>query len=368
MTNNALKLPFYAKTTLLIIGLLAVFFILFVAGSIIVPFIIAVIISIVLYPIVKFLVKKKCNRFIAIIITLTLAFLVIAAVGLLIITQAGKFTESWPKLADRFAELLNQSIIWFSSYFNISTNEVTAWIDQTKRAFFETSGSEIGKTLISLGTGLAIVFIMPVYVFMLLFYQPILIEFLRRVFDADNHPEVNQIITKIKTLIQLYLVGLLIEVVIIATLFSVGLLILGIEYAIILGIIGALLNLIPYLGAIAAAVLPMVIAIATKPSPLYALLVMALYIVVQFIDNNFIVPKIVASKVKINALVTIIAVLSLGTLWGIAGMIIAIPLLAIVKLIFDHVEPLKAWGFLLGDTMPPILKIKPFRIGKIKIK
>jgi len=89
------------------------------------------------------------------------------------------------------------------------------------------------------------------------------------------------------------------------------------------------------------------------------LLVLALYIVIQFIDNNYIVPKIVASKVKINALASIIAVVTFGSLWGISGMLIAIPLTAIAKLIFDHIEPLQPWGFLLGDTMPSPLNVKP---------
>jgi len=81
---------------------------------------------------------------------------------------------------------------------------------------------------------------------------------------------------------------------------------------------------------------------------------------IQVIDNNYIVPKIVASKVKINALVSIVVVLAFGALWGIPGMFISIPLTAIVKLIFDHIEPLKPWGFLLGDTMPQltIFKVK----------
>jgi predicted PurR-regulated permease PerM len=163
------------------------------------------------------------------------------------------------------------------------------------------------------------------------------------------------------------------EVVIVAALFSGGLMLLGIEYAIILGVIGALLNLIPYLGAIMGAVLPMIIAIITKPSPWSAVLVLALYIVVQFIDNNYIVPKIVASKVKISILASITAVFAFGMLWGIPGMFLAIPITGIVKHIFDNVENLKPWGFLLGDTMPSssIINIKPIIekiIGKSKPK
>jgi predicted PurR-regulated permease PerM len=208
------------------------------------------------------------------------------------------------------------------------------------------------------GGMLAFLFLIPVYVFMILFYQPLLIEFFHKLFGKNNRDKVSEIIYQIKTLIQSYLIGLLIEVGIIAFLYTVGLLFLGIEYALILGILGALLNLIPYLGSIIAASIPMIIAIVTKPSPWFALLVLALYVFIQFIDNNFIVPKIVASKVKINALASIIAVITFGSLWGISGMLVAIPLIAIVKLIFDHIESLKPWGFLLGDSMPPVIKIK----------
>jgi predicted PurR-regulated permease PerM len=119
-------------------------------------------------------------------------------------------------------------------------------------------------------------------------------------------------------------------------------------------VIGALLNVIPYLGGIIGVAIPMMIALITKPSPWYPLYVLAIYYFIQLIDNNFIVPMIVASRVKINALVSIITVPAFGALWGIPGMFLSIPLTAIVKLIFDHIDPLKPWGFLLGDDIPAI--------------
>jgi len=102
----------------------------------------------------------------------------------------------------------------------------------------------------------------------------------------------------------------------------------------------------------------MMMALATKPSAWYALYVLAAYYFIQLVDNNYIVPKIVASKVKINALFAIVVVIFGNALWGVPGMFLSLPLLAIVKVICDHVESLKPWGLLLGDTMPPLLKIK----------
>jgi len=152
----------------------------------------------------------------------------------------------------------------------------------------------------------------------------------------------------------------------VAILDTAALFILGIEYAIILGILGALLNMIPYLGGLVAVAMPMMVALVTKTSPMFAIYVLVLYYIIQLIDNNYIVPYIVASKVKINALFSIIVVIAGNALWGIPGMFLSIPILAIVKLVCDHIEPLKPWGFLLGDTMPSILEIKKI-LKKIKI-
>jgi predicted PurR-regulated permease PerM len=119
------------------------------------------------------------------------------------------------------------------------------------------------------------------------------------------------------------------------------------------------LNVIPHWGVAVAA---HDVAIATKSSAWYAFYVLAIYYFIQLIDNNFIVPFIVSSKVRINALFSIIAVLVVYALWGIPGMFLSIPLLAIVKVIFDHIESLKPWGFLLGDTMPQVIKLKHLKI------
>jgi predicted PurR-regulated permease PerM len=368
VTDKELNLPFYLKTTILLIGFFVFFSMLYIARSIVVPLVFATILAILLHPIVNFFVRKRIKRIIAIVITLFLAIAIIIAFGGFLFSQASRFSESWPALVEKFTEILNQAIIWVSGYFDIDQQKIHDWITNTKNELINSSSGAIGQTLVTVGSGLVILFLVPVYIFMLLFYHPILIDFIRRVFAKSDPGQVNEIIGQTKTVIQRYLVGLVIEAVMVATLNSTALLILGIDYAILLGILGALLNVIPYIGGIVAVAMPMMIALATKSTAWYAVWVLASYYFIQLIDNNFIVPKIVASKVKINALFSIIVVLAGNALWGIPGMFLSIPLLAIIKLIFDHIEPLKPWGFLLGDTMPPLLKIKPIRLLRIKKK
>ena len=358
MTNEELKLPFYAKATIFIIGIFAFLTMLYIAKGIIVPLVFATVIAILLHPLVSFFIRIKINRVFAIIIPIILAFLVMASLAALIISQVGRFTESWPVLVDKFTVIINQTITDASGYFDIKPQEIHEWITKTQGELINNSTAVIGKTLVTLGGALVVLFLIPVYIFLILFYQPILLEFLYRLFGANNQSQVSEIISKTKTVIQRYLTGLVIEAIMVATLDTIALLILGIEYALLLGIIGALFNLIPYIGGLVGVALPMMVALATKSSPIYALYVLALYYFIQLIDNNFIVPTIVASKVKINALFSIIVVIAGNALWGIPGMFLSIPLLAIVKLICDHIESLKPVGFLLGDTMPQILKFK----------
>jgi predicted PurR-regulated permease PerM len=350
------------------LGMLAMFTMLYIAGSIIVPLIFAVIVAVLLHPVVNFFVRIRINRVLAIVITIFLTFVVIAAIVALLFSQASRFSDSWPMLVEKFTAAINDSVTWASSYFDINPQKIKDWLESAKKELVSVSSTSIGKTLVSIGGGLVIMCLVPVYIFLILFYHPLLMEFISRLFGKSNKKEVGEMVSKIKSVIQQYLVGLVLEALIIAALCTITLFALGVDYAIILGIIGALLNIIPYIGGIVGVALPMIVAMATHPNGWTAFYVLIIYYIIQLIDNNYIVPKIVASKVKINALFSIIVVIAGNALWGIPGMFLSIPLLAVVKLIFDHIEPLKPWGFLLGDTMPPILKMKPFFKRKKLVK
>lgn len=369
MIDKKTILPYSAKASLFFVGICALIAVLYIGQSIIVPLIFSSIIAILLNPVVNFFSRLKVNRILAIIITLILTLIIIVGFAAFIFSQASQFAESWPVLVEKFTGLLNQTITEFARYFDVKPQYVHEWINKTQGELINMNGAAIGQTLVSVGSGVAVLLIIPVYIFVILYYKPLLLEFIRRLFVNNHESEAAEIVKETKNVVQHYLVGLVIEAVIVGVLNSVGLLILGIEYAVLLGVIGALLNVIPYIGGIIAISLPIMVALVTKTTAWYAVYVVIVYVTIQMIDNNYIVPKIVASKVKINALFSIIVVLVGNILWGISGMFLSIPLLAIVKVIFDHIDSLKPWGFLLGDTMPPVIKIKPlFRKKKIKIR
>lgn len=365
MESEKLILPFSARVTIFFIGFIALIVILYVGKSIIVPLVFATIIAIMLNPVVRLLVKIRINRVVAITLALLITFLLLIAFAALVMSQLSRFSDSWPILVGKLNGIISGTITEAAEYFNKDPQKIYDWISKTQSDLVSISTAAIGQTLVIIGSAMVVLFLLPVYIFLILFYKPIIIEFILRLFGKEYHIKVKGILSQVKTVIQKYLFGLLIEAAMIAALDTLALLILGIEYALLLGIIGALLNMIPYIGGLVAVALPMIVALVTKSSPVFALYVMVAYYIIQLIDNNYIVPKIVASKVKINALFSIIVVIAGNALWGIPGMFLSIPLLAIVKLLFDHIESLKPWGFLLGDTMPGILKIKSvFRAKK----
>jgi predicted PurR-regulated permease PerM len=355
--DTILKFPFYIKFALISIGAFAFVYSLYIGQQIILPLIYATIIAILLNPFVNFLVRQKINRVVAIAITVISAILITGVLMYFISSQLSMFSETYPALKEKFNETSNHAIRWISENFNIKASKINLWIKQTETEAIQNLGGTIGQTLSVITSIAIIVVLLPVYLFMILFYKDLLLEFIRKLFNATHHSTVFEVLTNSKKIIQSYLIGLLVEAAIVATLNSAGLLILGIEYAIILGIIGALVNVIPYIGGVIAIALPMLIAFVTKGSSA-AILVFGLYLLIQFIDNHFIIPRIVASKVKINALIAVIVVLIGGALWGIPGMFLSIPLTAIIKVIFDHIEPLKPWGYLLGNIVPTASKLK----------
>jgi predicted PurR-regulated permease PerM len=358
--DKKLILPFYAKASILIIGVVALLAILYIAQSIIVPLVFAFVVAILLNPVVSFFVHFRINRVVAIIITLLLTILVIAAFGVFIYTQAVNFSDSWPLFVKKFTEILNQAISSASDYLNIRPQIIHNWITKTQHELINIDGTLIGQTIVNVGGVIASLVLVPVYIFVILYYKPLLIEFIHRLFKEEHQSNVSVIVSQTKSVIQHYLVGLIIEAIIVGALNSAGLLLLGIQYAVLLGVFGALLNMVPYIGGIIAVGSFMMVALVTKTSPWFAVYVFGVHTFIQIIDNDYIVPKIVASRVKINALFSIFVVLVGNALWGIPGMFLSLPLLAIAKVIFDHIESMQPLGFLLGDTMPPLIKIKPF--------
>ena len=365
MSEQKLPLPAYLKFSQLLVGFIALIVILYVGQGIILPLVFAVFIAIVLNPVVNRLHRLGVNRILAIVITLLVTLTLITLLTWFISYQIAGFVDTLPALKKNTGVLYAQATEWLHDTFHLSRAKVSRYLNQLRLEGIESGSSYIGQTLVTITGAFGVLILMPVYVFLVLLYKPLILGFIATLFKNANRTIVTDVVEESRTLIQNYLYGLLVEMALVAVMNSGGLLLIGMKSAILLGVIAAILNVIPYLGGIVATALTMLVAVATK-GPSEAWLVLFVFLTVQLIDNNFLVPKIVASQVRINALASIVAVLAGGALWGVPGMFIAIPVTALCKVIFDHIDDLKPFGLLLGDTMPRFGTIAAFFNSKEK--
>lgn len=337
-----------ANTNSLLFVILLVF-VLFVLKSLLVPLLFAIILSVSIFPLVQFFDHKL--HFNSILSTLAALFIFIICICLLfafIGYQISDIVEKSDTYAIKLEQVYNRNVSWLESNLNINTKDVFK------------SNSNFGKTikdnfsgivtfLGASGSLLGDMILVPIYMFFFLFYRKFFRDFLCKVFaSGQENASLRYLFYKLYKVQRDYLSGLFTVMAIVGVLNSIGLLILGIENPFFYGFLAALLLLIPYIGILVGSLIPATIALATKDSSSYAVAVIGIFVFIQFIEGNFITPKITGSKVSINALVAIISIIAFSMLWGTSGMILALPIVASLKIIFDALPHLRPYGFLLG--------------------
>jgi len=344
--------PLYAKITILILLIYLVLYGLYIGQDILAPLGFAFLFAVLLRPLEKQFIKWRVPKILAIVFTVVIALLFVAGLVTFLSKQIASFVEDIPAIKHNLNSLWTQFQRWISSTFNLTRAEQQKIIQKA------TSDSNPVSTLGVITASVATVILVPVYVFLFLYYRTLLLRFVVELFDGKHHQNVNNVIQEIRYVVQRYITGLLTETSIVAALNVTGLLIIGAPFAFLLGIISAILNLIPYIGGLVALVLTALIVFTNTGSVSMAVSSIIVFMIVQLIDNNFLVPRIIASRVRINALISIVGVLIGGALCGISGMFLSIPVIAIFKVIFDKIEDLQPWGKLLGDDIPatPVLK------------
>jgi predicted PurR-regulated permease PerM len=356
------KYPFYLRATVILFGLVLVSFALANLRGILIPFSFALFLAILLNPLVDRLQKWKIPKVAAILLALVLAIVAISGLWYFLATQMMHFTDQMPVLQKKSTELVTKLQQELVNKFNVPLEKQNQYIGEAKAGIKPLIGTLLGTFLGTLSTA----FLLPVYTFLFLYYKTLILNFLYEVFAEENAAEVSTVLRQVKGAIQSYMYGLVIEGLIVASLNTAALLILGVPYAILLGVLGALLNVLPFIGGVLAVLLPILMATITKDGYNTQIAVAISYIVIQFVDNHFLIPYIVSSKVRINALISIVAVLLGGAVWGFSGMFLSIPFIGVLKIVFDRIPELKPWGKLLGDEIPTLRRsLRPVRKKKV---
>jgi len=349
MTNN---LPLTVKRSIELLGLIALVTVVVIGKDIIMPILMAFFISIVLLPVYRFLKSKKVPESLSIIMAIMLVALFVALIVWFFSNQIGMLVKDFPQIKSNVTQHINSLSDWVSRITHYNDKEQKAFIQDKSDDLMNMGTSLAGGAAVTLSGIFVFIGLLPIYIYLMLFYKDILLRFIFMWFKTDDHPKVKEAIYETESIIKSYLIGLLIQITYMTILLGGILMLIGIKHALLIGVIFAILNLIPYVGALIGNLIGVLLTLTSSQELWPVLTVLGVIAFVQFLDNNILMPRIVGSKVKINALFAILGVFIGGSIAGISGMFLALPSVAVLKIIFDRTESFKQWGVLLGDERP----------------
>lgn len=344
------EFPWYFKAAAVLLMLTLTIYGMIVAKAIVVPFLFALFFAVLLSPLCGLLESWRFPKVLAALTSLLLGIAVVALGIMFFYSQLAGFVEDSEQIQRRVSELFNDLYALLGPYVDADPEEYLENIEASVIEFIRGNFDSLTKGVMTAATTITLAFIVPVYVVLLLIFRGFLKEFLIRAFSTDDTEKVKRLINKVKHVVQYYILGMLMVIFILAILNSTLLLVLGVNHAIFFGVFAAFLNIIPFVGPLVGSILPILYALLTTDSLLIPALVLLGFYVIQLFESNLFTPSIVGRQVSLNPLVTLLAIFIGAQIWGLAGMILFIPVGAVLKVIFDEVDSLKPLGFLLGKA------------------
>jgi predicted PurR-regulated permease PerM len=346
------KMPVTARRALEVMGLFFLGWGIVLAKGLLAPLLMAFFMSIMLLPVFQFFKRRKFPDALAIVVSLLLLAIVFGGIIWFFAMQIGALITDFPTIKENVTNHLSALSAWLEGITPFSTAEQLKFINEQSNKLLDYAAGLLGGAAGSVTALVVFLGLLPIYIFLILFYKNLLLRFVFLWFPEEKHEKVEETLREMKVIIKSYLFGLLIQVTYMTILLGGILLIIGIKHALLIGLIFAFLNLIPYVGALLGNIIGVLLTLASSSELWPILTVLGVIAGVQFLDNNILMPRIVGSKVKINALATIVGVVVGGEIAGIAGMFLSLPIIAVLKVVFDRTEDFKQWGVLFGDEKP----------------
>jgi predicted PurR-regulated permease PerM len=325
--------------------------ILYFGRHIFIPLSLAALISFVIYPFCKWLEKRGFNRMTAIIINIIFLLLVLFGLLALLMSQLVGFLNEWPIVQSKVIDSLNTLSSFLADSYGVSKAQQNDWLAK----LFNNSGNIfldiLSQTLSASAFSTVLMILIPVYSALILYYRELWVRVLQRLFPGQQKESIEEILSLTITAYHNFIKGMGLVYLLVGTLNSIGLLILGVPHAILFGFIASLLTFIPYVGIMIGSLLPIAMSWVTYDSVWYPVGVIAIFAFVQYLEANLIFPLAVSNRLHVNTLVMLVSIFIGGLLWGMAGMILFVPFVGILKLVADHSPNLKTLSLMLGtDT------------------
>lgn len=322
------------------------------------------------YPVANALEKKGFPRIMANLLTIFGAIIILGSLILTAYSILSPFSGELPHLVDTGIANFSQMVATAGEYLGFDPQQTKAFIKGEAAAFIQSGTQHIQALFEATTATLVMLGLLPVYIFMFLYYRTKFMYFLMKVAGRAYRREMLAILREISTVMVRYMAGVLLVVFILCIINSLGIYLIGVKYAIPLGVTSAFFNFIPYFGTLLGGLVPFLFALLVEGDIVLAFRVVLLFIGIQFMENNILTPNIVGGNVKINPFFIITGLIAASMIWGIPGMLLIVPFLATIRIVFSHIGYMQPYAFLLGDegtarhaiTMEKIRRLlkKPF--------
>ncbi len=342
------RLPSAQKFSFFLLSIILVFYVLITAKMFLYPLALAVLFAYLLYPLANFLEKKRLPRILAILISIILLLTVITFTVLFVYRKLGVFVGDFPTFRVKAISRIDELEKTISSLFGIADLQLTDFLRSRVSGMFDLGSNVFNKAFTATTGTLFRLGILPVFIFMFLYYRTKFAWFIMKIVPRDKQLLTLNVLREASKVASRYMGGIFTVVFVLCIINSFGLYLIGIRYAITLGVIAAIFNFIPYFGTIIGYSIPFIFALLTGDSAQPAFKVLLVFLIVQFTENNILTPNIVGNYVKINPFMIILGVIAGGMVWGLPGMFVVIPFLAILRIISEHIPALHPYVYLLG--------------------
>ncbi|WP_159468622.1 AI-2E family transporter [Dyadobacter sp. 3J3] len=365
LKNKDKETPAYLKLVSILVAIISGVYILFVLRETLIPLAFSVLLAILLHPVCVWLENRRVPRIAAILLSILVLIIVISILLYVVTLQIGSFAEELPRITEKAEIILDQTLTMGERYLSLSRSQQVTEAKKYLVDMLTEGRAFLLNTLVTTTGAISTFILLPLYVFFFLLYRDFFRRFFYKAIVSVPNEDLNALLKRIYGVIQSYLSGLFLVIIIVGVLNSIGLLILGVPHAIFFGFLAGFLILIPYIGILIGSLFPALLSIVTMDSYWYAVGVIGVMSFVQFLEGNFITPNIVGSKVSVNPMAAIVALFLGGQLWGLSGLILALPVTAILKVILDTIPSLEPYGFLLGEPVHEVEEDKAEELQKI---
>ncbi|MES2332714.1 MAG: AI-2E family transporter [Bacteroidota bacterium] len=346
------SLPFYIRYTIVVICLVFTVILMRGASSLLIPLFAGLLLAILLLPVVKFLERLRVGRGPSAFLAVLCFILLFSVVNYFLTTQISGFAKEMPGIIDKIRIVFASFQQWITQKFHVNSAQQSDYINSSFNDMLNGLSGFLYRLFFSLGNIVIWILFVCIYAFFILCYRNLLVRFVMKLVGKEFPEQMPVILGEHKNVIKSYITGLLAEFLIMLVLISSVLLLLGIKYALLLAIITALLNIIPYIGIYTATALSMLVTYANS-SGSAAITVGIVLLAIHLVDGIILLPRIVGSRMRINPFMMIIAVIVGDIVWGIPGMFLFIPLAAMLKIVFENISSLEAWAILFGEEIRP---------------